>query len=93
MSLVVEAGVVVCLLVRRWFLMVRWLSTVCFFLVLFSFARVGHIGPPLHLLSMMERRPLESWGVAGPPPCQVANAGLCDYKKKKKKKKTQIIVY
>ena len=58
------------------------MSTVFLSLCRFSFARVGHIGPPLHVLSMMERRPLESWGVAAPPPCRMVNAGLCDYKKK-----------
>ena len=60
-------------------------------LLFFLFARVGHIGPPLHVLSMMKRRTLESLGVAAPLPYRMANAGLCDYKKKAKEILTLIM--
>ena len=67
-----------------WLIVLEWRFGYCFLFfsfIVFLFARVGHIGPPLDVLSMMERRPLESCGVAAPLPCRMANAGLYDYKK------------
>ena len=60
------------------------LGTVIVLFVVFLLRGLGTSAPSLHLLSMIERRPLESWGVAAPPPCWMVNAGLYDFKKKKK---------
>ena len=54
---------------------------VFFFFFVFLFAWVGHIGLRLCDLIVHRRRP-----VGGAPPCRMANAGRCDYKKKKKKR-------